>query len=68
MSESGDMWTGGDLRGQKRAPQPLELELHVIVSFPTWVPGTKPESSENTACAVNCEPYFQLHNLQFKPR
>jgi hypothetical protein len=40
------------LRGQKRASDPLELKLHAVVSCPTWVLGTKFESSERDSNAL----------------
>ena len=34
-----------DLKGQRRAQDPLELELHAVVSCLTWVLGTELGSS-----------------------
>lgn len=41
--------SAGTLRGQKRALDPLELELQVVRSHPTWVLGTK--LWKNSVCA-----------------
>ena len=39
---------------QKRASDPLELELEVVVSPLMWVLGTELGSSARTACILNC--------------
>lgn len=40
-------------RGQKRASDPLELELEVIMNFSTWVLGIKLRSTWRTAGPLN---------------
>lgn len=44
----------GASRGQKRASDPLEIKLHVVVSCPTWVLGEKLRSSGRSARTLNC--------------
>jgi len=39
--------------GQRRMPDPLELELQVVVSLLMWVLGVKLESSERAASDLN---------------
>ena len=41
-------------RGQKRASEPLELELQMVVSFLMWVLGTELKSSGQAGSALNC--------------
>lgn len=42
------------LRGQKRACDPLELELQAIVSCLTWVLGTELRPSARALCILHC--------------
>lgn len=42
-------------RGQRRAPCPRELELQVVVTYPTWVPGTRLRSLEEQEALLTTE-------------
>lgn len=39
-------------RGQKRAPVPLELELQLLVNYPTWVLRTDLGAFARVLCAL----------------
>ena len=38
---------------QKRASQPLEMELEMVMSHPIWALGTEPRSSARSASVLN---------------
>lgn len=40
--------------GQEEASDPLELDLHVILSHPPWVLGTELDASARAASVLNC--------------
>jgi len=46
--------SAGTHRGQKRASDPLALEIQVVVSFLTWGLGTKLRFSARLVCTLNC--------------
>lgn len=39
--------------GRQRVPDPLEVELHVVVNHLIWVLGTEPKSSASAASALD---------------
>jgi hypothetical protein len=41
-------------RGQKRALVPWELELQLVVNYPTWTLRTDLRSSTRAVCAPGC--------------
>lgn len=43
----------GTQKSQKRASDPLKLELHAVVRRPTWVLGPEHRSSARTVCILN---------------
>lgn len=45
--------------GQKRASDPLFLELQAVVSCLVWMLGTEPRSSTRAACILTSKPSFQ---------
>lgn len=47
-------------RGQKKAWDPLDLKLQVVVNCPVWVPGTK-SSFSTRAMVLMAEPFLHLH-------
>jgi hypothetical protein len=51
--------------GQKRAPDPLELELKAIVSFLMWVLRTELWSSRRAVYVLTWEPFFFQHKTTF---
>jgi hypothetical protein len=51
------MWVGtceSTCRERPAMSEPLELELQVVVSHLTWVPGTERRSSAGALCVFNC--------------
>lgn len=45
----------GTHSGQKRAPELLKLELLVVGSHMTWLPGIEPRSSGRATSTLNCK-------------
>lgn len=50
----------GAYRSQKELLEPLELELHVIISFLTWVLGTKLKNMQEQHGTISLAPILSF--------
>lgn len=57
---------GSCLCDQKRALDPLELDLQAVISYPTWVPEPNLGPLQEQNMTLIAEPFFQPLKKNFK--